>query len=160
MSKLTRTTVVDLVVPAVVVGVLAYLLLRRYWDDMPQLHYATAVPLAVLAVIELVLSRRVRAAVRHDPDARPMAAIAIARLVALGKASSLVAAGLIGALAALEIRVLPHSGSIDAARSDSRVGFVLIAACALLLAAGLLLERAGIDPGGTGDENRGPAAQR
>ena len=160
MSRLTRTGVVDLLVPAVVVGVLAYLLLHRYWADLPRLQYTAALPLGVLAVIELVMARRVRAAVRHDPDAKPMAAIAIARLVALGKASSLVGAGLLGAVIALEVRVLPDAGSVDAARHDSRVGFVLIGTCALLLAAGLLLERAGIDPGGTGDQNQPPVVQR
>jgi len=160
MSKLTRTRVVDLVVPAVVAGVLVYLLLRRYWNDLPALRYTTAVPLAVLAVVEFVLAHRVRAAVRHDPEAKPMAAIAIARLVALGKASSLVAAGLIGALIALEVWVLPDSGSIDAARDDSRAGFAVIAASALLLAAGLVLERSGIDPGGTGDQDQRPVVQR
>jgi Na+/H+ antiporter NhaD/arsenite permease-like protein len=75
-----------------------------------------------------------------------MTAIAIARCVALGKASSLVAAGVAGAAVALLVRVGPDAGSVRAAAADVRVGAVLFAASMLLCVAGLLLERAGIDP--------------
>ena len=51
-----------------------YVLLRLSYDSMPPLQYVVAVPLAALAIAEFVASRRVRAAVRHDPDAKPMAA--------------------------------------------------------------------------------------
>jgi hypothetical protein len=142
-----RTTAGDLAVPFVVIGVTAYVLLKVSYQDLPPLRYFAAVPIAVLAVAELIAARRVRAAVRHDPHARPMAAIVIARCVALGKASSLVGAGVLGASAALLARVLPEAGTVHAAASDARVGAVLFVAAAALTAAGLLLERAGIDPG-------------
>jgi Protein of unknown function (DUF3180) len=140
------TTWGDLAVPFFVVGVTVFVLLRFSYDSIPPLHYFAAVPLGALAAAELVAARRVRAAVRHDPHARPMAALVIARCVALGKASSLVGAGVAGAVVGLLARVLPDVRVIKAAASDTAVGAVLLAVAAALVAAGLLLERAGIDP--------------
>jgi hypothetical protein len=146
MSQLRRTSATDLLVPLLIVGVAVYLVLQVIYGSLPPLHYLTAVPVAVLAIIEFILARRVRAVVRHDPSAKPMTAISVARSVALGKASALVGAGAFGAVLGLLGRVLPDSSHISAAASDARVGFVLLIACAALVAAGLYLERAGIDP--------------
>ena len=87
-----RTGVLDLVLPLVVIGLSVYVLLKVSYGSIPTLRILRARPLAVLAVAELVAAQRVRAAVRHDPMARPMTAIAIARCVALGKASAVVGA--------------------------------------------------------------------
>jgi hypothetical protein len=141
-----RTRVADLGVPFVVIGLTAYALLRFSYDSLPPLGSLTPVPLAALAVAEFVAARRVRAAVRHDPMAKPMTAIAIARCVALGKASSIVGAGVAGAAAALLARVLPDAGTVRAAGHDARVGALLFGAAVLVAAAGLWLERAGLDP--------------
>lgn len=141
-----RTSFGDLVVPFLLLGGTIYVVLRLWYDSIPPLSILVPVPLAALAVVELVAARRVRAAVRHDPNARPMAAIAIARCVALGKASALVAAGVAGGAAALLVRVIPDAGTVRAASNDVRVGIFLLVASLLLLVAGLLLERAGIDP--------------
>jgi hypothetical protein len=144
--QMRRTTVLDLVVPFAIVGVAVYVLLRVSYDSIPPLNYAAAVPLAVLAVAELVAARRVRAAVRHVHGAKPMEAIVIARCVALGKASSLVGAAVGGGAAALLVRVLPDADTVRAAAHDARAGGFLLAASVLIVGAGLLLERAGLDP--------------
>lgn len=141
-----RTRWGDLAVPFVIVAIASWVLLRSSYDSLPPLQYVLPVPLAALAAVEFVVARRVRAAVRHDPHARPMTAIAIARCVALGKASSLVSAGVAGAAVGLLVRLLPDVGDVRAAASDSRVGLLLLAASLLLVGAGLLLERAGIAP--------------
>ena len=75
-----RTSFADLAAPFAVVAVAAYLLIRLAYDSLPPLEYVEAVPIAGLAVGELVAARRVRLAVRHVPDAQPMAAIVIAPL--------------------------------------------------------------------------------
>jgi len=142
-----RTGWADLVVPLVVIAVTVYILLRFSYSSLPSLQWLVPAPLAALAIAELVAARRVRAAVRHDPDARPMAAIVIARCVALGKASSLVGAGVVGAGIGLLARLLPDADTVRAAAHDAKVGGLLLAAAILLVGAGLLLERAGIDPG-------------
>jgi hypothetical protein len=132
-----RTRPSDLLVPFVVIGITVYALLRFSYTSLLQLDYLVPVPIVALAAAEFVAARRVRAAVRHDPNAKPMAAIVIARCVALGKASSL---GLVG-------RLLPDVRVVKVAASDARVGSLLFLAAALLVGAGLLLERAGVDPG-------------
>jgi hypothetical protein len=152
-----RTGPGDLAVPFVVIGITAYVLLRISYTSLPLLQSFVPVPLAALAIAEFVAARRVRAAVRHEPHAKPMAAIVIARCVALGKASSLVAAGVAGAAAALLVRVGPDAGTVRSATNDTRVAALLLLAALLLVAAGLFLERAGIDPS-SGD--RGDRADR
>ncbi len=154
---LQRTRWSDLAVPLVVIGVTVYVLLRFSYDSLPPLSFVVPVPLAALAVAEVVAARRVRAAVRHDPDAKAMAAIVIARCVALGKASSLVGAGVVGAAIALLGRLLPDVRDVTAAAHDAQVAALLLLASALLVAAGLLLERAGIDPG---TDDHGGAGRR
>ena len=61
----------------------------------------------------------------------------IARCVALGKASSLVGAGVVGAAAALVVRVAPDARTVRSASNDLRVGLVLLVVAALLVGAGL-----------------------
>lgn len=145
---LHRTTWRELAVPFVIIAVTVYVLLRFSYDSLPALKYLVPVPLAAMAVAELVAARRVRAAVRHDPDAKPMAAIVIARCVALGKASSLVGSGVAGGSVALLARLLPDVPAVSAASHDAAVGALLLLASIALVVAGLLLERAGIDPNG------------
>ncbi|MGH8862564.1 MAG: DUF3180 domain-containing protein [Jatrophihabitantaceae bacterium] len=141
-----RTGPLDLAVPFVIIGVTAYVLLRSSYDNLPPLGYFVPVPLTALALVEFAAARRVRAAVRHEPYAKAMTAIAIARCVALGKASSLVGAAVAGAACALLLRVLPESDLVRAAAGDARVSGLLLASAILAVLAGVLLERAGIDP--------------
>lgn len=141
-----RTSWPDLALPFVVIGVIVYVLLGLEYDSLPPLQYAVPLPIVALAAAELVAARRVRAAVRHDPNARPMAALVIARCVALGKASALVGAAVAGASIGLVAYLLPDLGTLRAARHDASVGGLLLLAALVLAAAGLLLERAGVDP--------------
>ncbi|MDQ1721706.1 MAG: hypothetical protein QOI26_1440 [Pseudonocardiales bacterium] len=141
-----RTNLTDLLVPFVLAAGLAYSLLRIGYESLPPFQWFTALPIAALAFAELVIARRVRAAVRHLPQAKPMTALAIARAVALGKATALVAAVVAGAAAALVLKLLPASGQSNTAGHDLLVGYLLLVLAAVLLVAGLVLERAGIDP--------------
>ncbi|HEY2298374.1 MAG TPA: DUF3180 domain-containing protein [Jatrophihabitans sp.] len=144
--QMRRTGPLDLIIPFGIIGVTAYVLLRTSYSALPPLGYFVPVPLAVLGIIELVVARRVRLAVRHVAFAKPMTAIAIARCVALGKASSVVGAAVAGATVALLARVLPDAGDVRAAANDARVGLFLLASTILVTVAGIVLERAGIDP--------------
>ncbi len=138
---------VDLIVPFAVVAITAYMLLRFSYHSYLQLRYFAPVPLAALGLAELVAARRVRAAVRHDPNAKPMAAIVIARCVALAKASSIVGSAVAGGATGIIARLLPDVRMVHVAAHDAKVAALLLAAALLLSVAGLLLERAGIDPG-------------
>ena len=142
-----RTNARDLLIPFAAAALVGYLLLGLTYDSLPPFQWFSAVPVAVLAVIEFVIARRVRAAVRHRADAKPMTALAVARSVALGKASVLVGAVVAGAAFALVVTVLPDSNRTTAAARDLGAGLIMLMSSMLLVAAGLVLERAGIDPG-------------
>jgi hypothetical protein len=141
-----RTSPADLLIPFVLAAGLCFALLRISYESLPPFQWFIALPIAALALAELVIARRVRAAVRHQPEAKPMTALAVARSVALGKASALVAAVVAGAATALVLKLLPASGEANIAAHDLRVGYLLLVVTAALLVAGLVLERAGIDP--------------
>ena len=141
-----RTTPTDIMLPFLVLVAIAYTLLRLVYASLPPFQWYAAVPIGALAIAELVIARRIRAAVRHNPEARPMTALAIARGVALGKASSLVGSGIAGAVAGLILRVFPDAGRTNAASHDLIVAVILMASTIALIGAGLVLERAGIDP--------------
>jgi Protein of unknown function (DUF3180) len=142
-----RTSWPDLAVPFAILAITVYALVHFSYTSVLNLQYLVPVPLAALAIAELVAARRVRAAVRHDPQAKPMAAIVIARCVALGKASSLVGAAVAGACVGIIVDLLPDVRTVTARAHDAKVAGLLLGTCILLVGAGLLLERAGIDPG-------------
>jgi Protein of unknown function (DUF3180) len=141
-----RTTPGDLAVPFVIIAVTVYVLLRRSYGAIPPLQFLTAVPLAALALVEIVVARRVAAAIAHRPGARLMSALTIARCAALGKATSLAAAGVLGAAAGLLARVAPDARRVTAAGHDTAVGIAIAGAAIALAVAGWLLERAALDP--------------
>jgi hypothetical protein len=141
-----RTKWTDLVAPYLVVGFTAYAFFTFSYHGYLQLKYLVPAPLGALAVAEFVAARRVRAAVRHDPHAKPMAALVIARCVALGKASSIVGAAVAGFTTGLLARLIPDVGKITVVGHEVTVSSLLLAAALLLVAGGLVLERAGIDP--------------
>jgi hypothetical protein len=141
-----RTTPTDILAPFAIIAAVVYLILRLSYNSLPPFQWFAAVPIGALAIAELVVARRVRAAVRHQPGGKPMTALAIARGVALGKASSLVGAGISGAVVALLFTVLPDAGRTSAAAHDLLVSVILLVSTVALTAAGLVLERAGIDP--------------
>jgi hypothetical protein len=149
------TGVRELAPPFAVLAGLTYLVLRVAYGSIPPLPSSIAITLGVLAALEFVVARRVRSAVRHHPDAKAMTALAIARATALGKASALAAAALAGVGVGFLARVAPDAGRVRAAGSDLWVSAALTCAAVLLLAAGIVLERAGIDPGNS--PNRGVA---
>lgn len=141
-----RTRWTDLIAPFFVLGLTTYAFFTFSYHGYLQLKYLVPAPLGALALAEFVAARRVRAAVRHDPHAKPMAAIVIARCVALGKASSVVGAAVAGFTTGLLARLIPDVGKIDIAAHEVTVTALLLAAALLLVAGGLVLERAGIDP--------------
>jgi hypothetical protein len=141
-----RTGLADLLVPFVVVGVISYLLLRMTYSSIPPFQWFIALPIAVLAGVEFVIARRVRQAVRHVQGARPLTAFAVARGVALGKATAVVGSALVGGGVALVLKVLPDANRTSAASHDLRVGVAFAVVSVILCLSGIVLERSGIDP--------------
>ena len=127
----------DLVVAGLLGLVLSYLLFQTAYGSLPQLPTLAGVTLAVLAVAEVVLAFSIRSRIKGG---RVIAAIGIARSVALAKASSLAGAFMTGAWLAALAYLFPRRDELVAAVLDTRAAVVGAVSAAVLVAAGLWLE--------------------
>ena len=127
----------DLVVAGLLGLVLSYLLFQTAYGSLPQLPTLAGVTLAVLAVAELVLAFSIRSRIKGG---RVIAAIGVARSVALAKASSLAGAFMTGAWLAALAYLFPRRDELVAAVLDTRAAVVGAGSAAALVAAGLWLE--------------------
>lgn len=137
------TSVLGLVALAALVGVVSWVLTGVVYNSLPPLPAYAPVTLGVLAAAEAYWAWAIRSRVhrRGSPRVRPMAALWVARSLALAKASSLVGALALGAyagfLAYVGEKIHAPEHSHDALVSGAGVGTAL-----LLSVTALLLERA------------------
>ena len=134
---MTPTRMRTLAVAAAVCAVVMWLVLHKLYTSLPPLPWTTVPALVLLAVAEAISGWSVRARLRGRGT--PIPPIAVARMAALAKASSL-AATLIGGLAACFLIYVSESLDKPAYRSDALVSAATLGAAALLVAAALYLE--------------------
>lgn len=135
------TRPLDLVLAALIGGLVVHLLVRAGYGSMPRLPLLAGVTLLVLAIGEVLLGNVLRARIRRRPGARPVQPLQAARAVALAKASSLAGAIVAGAWLGVLVYVLPRGAEVAAAADDTAAS-VVGAVCALaLVGAALWLER-------------------
>ncbi len=117
----------------------AWLAVRVTFASLPLLPVGPIPLLLALALAEAFVGRYVRGRITGRTGGKPLAPIAVARLVALAKASSTGAAALAGLSAGYLAYVL---GSLDKAvpARDAKVAGVTVAAALALLAGALYLE--------------------
>jgi chromate transport protein ChrA len=134
--KPTRIPV--LVALAVIAGVVVYLLASSFYGDLPDLPLYGPVFLVVLAAAEGYTASTTAARLSGRPGTQPIHPITVARIAALAKATSPVAAvfaggyaGFLGYVAQLEG---PH------ASSDVRASAVGVGASLVLVVAALAME--------------------
>ena len=127
----------DLVVAGLIGLVLTYLLFQTAYGSLPPLPTLAGITLAVLAVVEVVLAFSIRSRIKGG---RVIAAIGIARSVALAKASSLAGSLMTGAWLAALAYLFPRRDELVAAVLDTRAAVVGAVSAAALVAAGLWLE--------------------
>ena len=130
----------DLVLAAVLTGLLVHLLLRIGYDRIPPLPTLAGTTLGVLAVVEAALGFSLRARIRRRPGTRPVVPLVAARAVLLAKASSLLGAIMLGCWAAVLLYAVPRLGSFEAAGSDTFAAAVGALCAVALTAAALWLE--------------------
>jgi hypothetical protein len=122
-------------------AIIGWLGTRAAFTGLPLLPVTSVPALAALALTEAAVGRSVHNRLTgRRKTAKPLAPIAIARLVALAKASSAAAAALGGLVGGYLIYVLRELDKPVPAR-DARVAGVTLAATLLLMAAALYLER-------------------
>jgi hypothetical protein len=133
-------------------ALLAWLAVRASFENLPLLP-VTAIPaLAALAIAEAAVARNIRARLTGRRSSKPVAPIAVARLVALAKASSVAAAALGGLAGGYLAYVLGLLDKPVPARDARVAGATLVAAIALLVAA-TYLERSCRDPNPPDDDD-------
>jgi len=121
-------------------AIVGWLTTRATFTNLPLLPITAVPALAALALAEAVVGRSVHNRLTGRKASKPMAPIAVARLVALAKASSAAAAALGGLVGGYLIFVLHELDKSVPAR-DARVAGVTLAAAVALIAAALYLER-------------------
>jgi hypothetical protein len=136
----TRPT--TLILAAVVAAGLAWLGIRRYFGDLPNVTWLAGLTLAGLAVVEGIAARNTRARIEQRPRAGALNPLLVARLAVLAKASSLAGAIFAGAYAGVAAWALSERGRLTAAAQNLAPSVAGLVGALALVAAALLLERA------------------
>ena len=135
---MTPTRPWTLLAVAAVCAVVAWLIVRSSFADLPTLPWTAVPALLLLAAAEALSGRNLRARIRGRRGGKPLAPIAVARMVALAKASSLGGAAF-GGLAAGFLAYTAGFLNLTVPRHDA-IAATVTAAAAVLVAAALYLE--------------------
>ena len=129
-----------LIVAALAAAALGWLLLSSSYSALPALPWSPVLVLAALAVAEGLLAQNTSARIKRKPGAGRVDPLAVARYVALAKASSLVGALSAGFFAGLLAWLAMEP--TEAANDDLPVAIGGVVAALTLVGAALWLERA------------------
>jgi uncharacterized membrane protein len=131
----------SLVLAALVSAVAAWLLINRFYGDLPRLNWLPGLTLGALAVAEGIAAFTTRARIERRPGAARVDPFLVARLVVLAKASAWVGAIFAGVYGGILVWALAEQGRLLIAEQNL---FPAVAGCVgstALVAAALLLER-------------------
>ena len=142
-----------LLVVAAVCALAAWLIVRATFDSLPTLPWTAAPAMLLLAAAEAVSGRNLRARIRGRRGGKPLAPIAVVRMAALAKASSVGAAAFGGLAAGFFIYTLGLL-SVTVPRNDAINAGTTVVAAALLVVAALYLERSCRAPSRDEDDSR------
>ena len=133
----TRTS--TLAVVALLAALVAWLLLRTVYESLPPLPWTGVPALLIAAAAEAWMGRDLKARIAGRRGTKPAVPLFVSRMVALAKATSLVASAITGLAAGFVIYL---SGSLNAAvpRQDALTAAVTLACAVLLACAALYLE--------------------
>jgi hypothetical protein len=137
---MTPTRPWTLLAVAAACAVVAWLVVRSSFAHLPTLPWTGAPALVLLATAEALTGRNLQAKIRGRRDGKAFAPIAVARMVALAKASSLGGAAF-GGLAAGFFVYTAGFLNLTVPRGDAINAAVTAVAAGILVAAALYLER-------------------
>lgn len=138
--SLRPTSISVLIVAGLAAAAVGWLLLSFSYSSLPELPWSPVIVLAVLAVAEGLLAQNTGARIQRKPGVPPVEPLAVARYVALAKASALVGALSAGFSAGLLAWLAMEP--TQAAHDDIPAAAASVVAALMLLAAALWLERA------------------
>jgi Protein of unknown function (DUF3180) len=136
---MTPTRPWTLLAVAAACGVAAWLVVRASFADLPTLPWTAVPAMLLLAAAEALSGRNLRARISGRRRGKPLAPIAVARMVALAKASSLGGAAF-GGLAAGFLAYTAGLLNLSVPRHDAVNAAATVVAAAILVAAALYLE--------------------
>jgi hypothetical protein len=134
------TSISVLIVAGLAAAALGWLLISFSYGSLPDLPWSPVIVLVVLAIAEALLAQNTSARIQRKPGAGPVDALAVARYVALAKASSLV--GAISAGFSTGLVAWLAMEPTQAAHDDLPTAIGGLAAALALVGAALWLERA------------------
>ena len=134
------TSISVLIVAGLAAAAVGWLLLSLSYSALPELPWSPVIVLTVLAVAEGLLAQNTSARIQHKRGAPRVDPLAVARYVALAKASSLVGAISAGFSAGLVAWLAMEP--TQAAHDDLPVAIGGLVAALALVGAALWLERA------------------
>jgi hypothetical protein len=132
----------NLVLAALGTAVVAFLLIRRYFGDVPDITWLAGLTLAGLAVIEGIAAHNTRARIERKPRAGVLNPLFVARLAVLAKASSLAGAIFAGAYGGVAAWALTERDRLTVAEHNLPPAIGGLVGALGLVAAALVLERA------------------
>ncbi len=136
-------------------AMLSYVVVDQVYGSLPILPWTAIPTLALLAVGEAITAVHTRRRIRRVPGTEPIEPLSAARLVALAKASVLLASFAIGAFGGMALALLNRLHAVDS-RADALTASGTLLAAGLLLAAALFLEYACRVPGEEEGEGQQP----
>lgn len=137
---------------AVGTAVVAFLLIRRYFGDLPDITWLAGLTMAGLAVVEGIAAHSTRAKIERRPRAGILNPLFVARLAVLAKASSLAGAIFAGAYGGIAAWALTERARLEAADRNLPPAIGGVVGALALVAAALILERACRVPHGPEEE--------
>jgi Protein of unknown function (DUF3180) len=137
---MTPTRPWTLLAVAAACAIVAWLVVRSSLANLPTLPWTGAPALVVLAVAEALSGRNLRAKIMGRRDGKPLAPMAVARIAALAKASSLGGAAFGGLAAGFFVYTAGYL-NLAVPRGDAINAAITAVAAGSLVAAALFLER-------------------
>ncbi|WP_433385951.1 DUF3180 domain-containing protein [Actinoplanes sp. CA-142083] len=134
------TSISVLIVAGLAAAALGWLLLSFSYSSLPDLPWSPVIVLVVLAIAEGLLAQNTSARIQRKPGTLPVDPLAVARYVALAKASSLVGAISAGFSAGLVAWLAMEP--TQAAHDDLPTAVGGLVSALALIGAALWLERA------------------
>jgi hypothetical protein len=138
---LRPTNAATLVVAALVTAALSWMVISRYYADIPNLNWLPGLTLAALAVVEGIAARNTKARIDRKPGTEPVDPLQVARFVVLAKASSLLGAIFAGAYGGIAAWALAERGHLRVAQQNLVPSIAGLVGALALAAAALWLER-------------------
>ena len=139
--RLRPTSPATLFVVALAAAATAWVLIGEFYGEVPPLTLLPALTLLLLAVLEAIAARAVKARIERRPGTEPVDPLVVTRLVLLAKASSVAGALFTGLYGGVLVWLWAESSRTEAAAADLAPAAEGFGAALLLVAAALWLER-------------------